>query len=159
MQCSNNKDSNDVQVKDKGLALPAQNSSGSTAGSDNCGAAASEEINNSDVPKKFVAYMSTRSGSLYPFSMHLTNGELRICTVQKSIVKKSIELATTHAKVCDNVIRDASSEDDCPQEEVKGSTIWYPVKLLLSQTKARAKAKAKTKTKSKSSAHQKATEY
>ena len=81
--------------------------------------------------------MATRSGSLYPFSMHLADGELRICTIQKSIVKKSIELATTHAKVCENVIRDASSDDECQEEEVKGSQIWYPVKLLLSQTKSR----------------------
>ena len=124
-------------MKDKGLALPEQQTSGSTAGSDNCVAASPQEVSNPDVPKKFVAYMATRSGSLYPFSMHLSNGELRICTVQKSIVKKSIELATTHAKVCENVIRDAQSEDDCPEEEVKGSTIWYPVKLLLSQTKSR----------------------
>lgn len=54
-------------------------------------------------------------------------------------MKKCIDLATTHAKFCESVMREEDLEESNSNEEVKGTEtkIWYPIKLLLSQTKSR----------------------
>ena len=62
--------------------------------------------------EKFPAFMTTKDGALYPFLIQVGGGELQIATVQKSIVKKQINLATVHAKLLEQTVRDSRENDD-----------------------------------------------
>ena len=104
----------DLMNKNKELAALAYNTYDSTEDSVAHGATA-------EYKNQFIAFLCTRAGVFMQFKIKLGEGKLSICTMQKLIEKKVIDLTDMHAKAMPCTTLGVACLGASEYEEAKGA--------------------------------------
>ena len=114
------------------ILFPSLKTSGST---DSSTASSSDSSTHSVIE----CYLATRSGGLSLYDLHINKTEILIVTQKTNKVKSSIRLTEIHIKEAQKQPRIVSACEDSNADAQSAANLWwYPLKMVLPQSKSRS---------------------